>query len=182
MKLPNSCLVDTNVPKTANLALSPDKVPCEKANCVNACLKAIEHVISKRCLVIDDGDEIFDEYRKQLSLSGQPGLGDRFMKWVHDNRWTLPQKNRVKITKSGNSYQEFPNDKNLINFDKSDQKFVAVSNSHPQKPPILQSVDFKWWGWKDALARVGIRVVFMDSAYAEAEYSKKHGVKKTGTK
>ncbi len=182
MKLPSICLVDTNVPKTANLALRPDKVPAEKVDCVNACVDAIEHVIEKRCLVIDDGEEIFDEYRNQLSMAGQPGIGDQFMKWVHDNRWTLPPANRVKITKNGDSYHQFPNDASLTSFDRSDRKFVAVANRHPRKPPILESVDFKWWGWKDALGQVGIRVIFMDPAYAEAEYLKKHGGKKTRKK
>lgn len=81
MNLPKKCLVDTNVPKTANLATQPDPQANVPDACVLACIEAIEHVIRKRGLVIDAGDEIFDEYRQQLSMKGQPGLGDRFMKW-----------------------------------------------------------------------------------------------------
>ena len=106
--LPKKCLVDTNVPKTANLALDPAMIPQELTGCVLACVEAIEHVVKKGGLVIDDGDEIFDEYRQQLSLKGQPGVGDRFMKWVHDNRWNFPNADRVTITKNGESYDEFP--------------------------------------------------------------------------
>ena len=73
-----------------------------------ACVEAVEHVIKKRGLIIDAGDEIFDEYRQQLSMKGQPGVGDRFMKWVHDNRWSLHHSQRVSITKNGDSYDEFP--------------------------------------------------------------------------
>ena len=173
MSLPNKCLVDTNVPKTANLALAPDKVPCELTGCVLACVEAVEHVIKKRGLVIDAGDEIFDEYRQQLSMKGQPGVGDHFMKWVHDNRWSLPDSDRVTIKKNGESYDQFPDHDGLAQFDSSDRKFIAVANAHPDKPPILQATDSKWWGWKDVLAEVGITVHFLCPDYAKAKYEEK---------
>lgn len=175
MSLPKKCLVDTNVPKTANLALDPGKIPHELTGCVLACVEAVEHVIKKRGLVIDAGDEIFDEYRQQLSMKGQPGVGDRFMKWVHDNRWSLADSDRVTITKNGESYDQFPAHDGLNVFDKSDRKFVAAANAHPAKPPILQATDSKWWGWKDALAEVGIIVHFLCPEYAEVKYEEKMG-------
>lgn len=94
MSLPKKCLVDTNVPINANLATNPDPDSNVPDECVLACVEAIEHVTKKRGLVIDAGDEIFDEYRQNLSMHGQPGIGDRFMKWVHDNRWGLPDIDR----------------------------------------------------------------------------------------
>ena len=175
MSLPRKCLIDTNVPKTANLALAPDKIPQELIGCVLACVEAVEHVVKKGGLVLDAGDEIFDEYRHQLSMKGQPGMGDRFMKWVHDNRWTFPDSDRVNITRNGESYDQFPQHKGLDDFDNSDRKFVAVANAHPTKPPILQATDSKWWGWKDALAEGGITVHFLCPEYAEAKYAEKMG-------
>ena len=175
MNWPAKCLVDTNVPKTANLATQPDPDSDVPDACVLACIEAVEHVIKKRGLVLDAGDEIFDEYRQQLSLKGQPGMGDRFMKWVHDNRWTLHDSNMVAITKNGESYNEFPNHDDLNNFDKSDRKFVAVSNAHPDKPPILQATDSKWWGWKDALEEIGITTHFVCPEYAKKKYAEKMG-------
>ena len=173
MSLPKKCLVDTNVPKTANLSRKPDQVPHELSDCVLACIEAVEHVIKKRGLVLDAGDEIYDEYRKQLSLQGQPGIGDRFMKWVHDNRWKFPDSSRVAITKDGDSYEQFPDHKGLNDFDPSDRKFVAVSNAHPEKPPILQATDSKWWGWKDALSDVDIYVHFLCPGYIKTKYEEK---------
>ncbi|WP_339865086.1 hypothetical protein [Paremcibacter congregatus] len=173
MSLPKKCLVDTNVPKTANLATQPDhksNVPCA---CVLACIKAIEHVIENRGLVIDAGGEIFNEYLQQLSMSGQPGVGDSFMKWVHDNLWSLPESDRVTITKNGESYDAFPDHAGLANFDNSDRKFVAASNAHPAKPPILQATDSKWWGWKDSLVAVGITVHFLCPEYAKDKCAEK---------
>jgi hypothetical protein len=175
MKLPKKYLVDTNVPKTANLATQPDPESDVPDACVLACIEAVEHVIKKRGLVIDAGDEIFDEYRQQLSMKGQPGVGDRFMKWVHDNRWSLPDSDRVTITKNGESYDEFPIHDGLANFDKSDRKFVAAACAHLDKPPILQATDSKWWGWKESLAEVGITVHFLCPEYAEAKCAEKMG-------
>ncbi len=175
MSLPKKCLVDTNVPKTANLATQPDPDSDVSDACVLACVGAVEHVIKKRGLIIDAGDEIFDEYRQQLSMKGQPGVGDLFMKWVHDNRWSLPAPHRVTITRNSDSYDEFPTHDGLIDFDKSDRKFVAAANAHMERPPILQATDSKWWGWKDALAEVGITVQFLCPEYVEAKYAKKMG-------
>jgi hypothetical protein len=140
---------------------------------VLACAEAVEHVVKNGCLVLDASDEIFDEYRRQLSMRGQPGVGDRFMKWVHDNRWKFSNKDRVVITKSGDSYDEFLDHAGLTHFDNADRKFIAVANAHHPKPPILQATDSKWWGWKDALAAVGITVQFLCSAYVETKYWEK---------
>ncbi len=163
--------MDTNIPKTANLAVDPDNIKEELLHCVVDCIEAIEHVINKKNLVIDSENEIFYEYRRQLSLSGQPGVGDIFVKWVHDHRWALPAEDRVRINKNGHTYDEFPDHEDLINFDNADRKFVAVANAHPADPSILQATDCKWWGWKNALEEVGIPVCFLCPDYVAAKYS-----------
>ena len=172
-RYPKKLVIDTNVPKTANLALAPANVPHELTECVLTCIEAIEHVVKNGGLVIDAKDEIFDEYRQNLSMSGQPGVGDRFMKWVHDNRWNFPDSDRVAITKDNVSYKEFPTHKGLVNFDLSDRKFVAVAKAHHEDPPIYQATDSKWWGWKDALEAVGINVTFICPDYIEKKYMEK---------
>lgn len=176
MSLPAVSVVDTNVPKVANLATQPDPESDFPDSCVEACVNAVEHVVRTRSLILDDGDEIYEEYMRQLSLSGQPGVGDRFMKWVHDNRWSLDESQRVRITVNGQSYNEFPSHGGLENFDKSDRKFVAVSNAHPDKPPILQATDSKWWGWKKPLKECGIEVAFLCPDYVEAKYASRMGM------
>ena len=172
-KLPTKCVFDTNVPKTANLAINPRSIPDMLTKCVQACVAAVEHVVKKGGLVVDNGEEIFTEYRNNLSMSGQPGVGDHFMKWVHDNRWKFPQEDRVTITSKSDSYSEFPIHDGLSDFDISDRKFVAVANAHTAKPPIIQATDSKWWGWKDTLEEVGITVEFLCSSYVEAKYQEK---------
>ena len=175
MSLPKKYLVDTNVPINANLATNPDPDSDVPDECVLACVEAIDHVVKNDGLILDSSDEIFTKYRSNLSLSGQPGVGDRFMKWVNDNRWKFSDIDRVTITKNGDSYDEFPDHDGLTQFDKSDRKFIAVSNAHPAKPPVLQATDSKWWGWKDALQEVGITVRFLCSDYIESKYQEKFG-------
>ncbi len=175
MSYPGLCVVDTNVAKAANLAVQPDKASDLPDECVLKCIEAIEHVINKKGLVIDAGDEIFNEYRQQLKMSGQPGMGDHFMKWVHDHRWSLPDSQRVEINPCGETYSEFPEHEDLHSFDSSDRKFVAVSNAHPDKPTILQATDSKWWGWKDALSECGITVHFVCQSYIQTKFKEKMG-------
>lgn len=178
-------VVDTNVPKVANLALqakSDEGVPHE---CIMNCVRAIKGVMQKNCLVIDAEGEILKEYRRQMSpdksraAGKQTGVGDLFVKWAVENcHWgeidtALVQ--RVAITREGDSYREFPCDPGLENFDISDRKFVAVSHAHKKKPPILQATDSKWWGWKDALKKVGIEVKFLCPEYIQAKFRKKIG-------
>lgn len=176
MSIPSEkCLVDTNVPITANHAVKPGDIPKELANCVSACVETIQHILKNGGLVLDEGNEIFREYLDHLSLGGQPGPGDKFMKWVHVHQWSADKVTQVRITRNGNSYNEFPNHVGLRNFDPSDRKFVAVANAHSEKPPILQATDSKWLGWEKALAKVGITVDFLCRDYVQTKYAKKIG-------
>lgn len=172
-RLPKKCLVDTNVPITANKVINPSAIPDELVGCVQACLHAIEHVVTKGGLVLDSGDEIYDEYRRHLKMQGQPGVGDRFFRWVHDNRWKFPKEDRVNITKKADSFEEFPKNPELSTFDPSDRKFIAVANAHPKRPSILQATDSKWWGCKDVLEKIGIHVKFLCPSYVKEKYGHK---------
>ena len=171
MTFPKICVVDTNVPVNANKAFVDN--PDVSRELLDACVDAIVHVMENNALIIDSTGEIFEEYMDNLDLSGQPGVGDKFVKWVHYNQWTLPEDNRVAISPVGESYREFPKHDGLSHFDRSDRKFVAVANAHPEKPSILQASDSKWVGWEAALKEVGIDVFFLDRKYVEETYKKK---------
>lgn len=169
MSLPRPCLVDTNVAIVAN-------GNSEQANdsLVEKCIDVLLDITRNGGLVVDGGGLIFEEYRSNLSLSGQPGTGDLFLKWVHDHQWNSEFCERRTITERNDErmFEEFPNSVALMNFDRSDRKFVAVANAADPKRPIIEAVDFKWWGWRNALAAEGIAVVFLDEAAAEAGYQK----------
>ena len=78
MSLQKKCLVDTNVPKTANLATQPDPDSDVPEACVLACIEAVDHVIKKRGLIVDTGDEIFNEYRQTTFYEGTTWYGRCF--------------------------------------------------------------------------------------------------------
>jgi hypothetical protein len=164
-------VIDTNVPITANLATQEDAdMPAE---CISACVQQIKQITRNGGLVLDDDGEIFEEYRRNLSLRGQPGQGDAFVKWVCNHQWDEKKVTRVRLSKEGDSYQEFPAHPELADFDPADRKFVAVAGAHPDKATILQGVDSKWWGWASALQEVGIEVCFLCHEIVEAKFKQK---------
>lgn len=166
---PNRCVVDTNVAKTANGANAGASPRCVawSAAALHAVMSLPGH------LFVDDGGRIVREYRANLSAGGQPGPGDAFLKWVLTNEWSRTRITRVPITaKAGDpdDFEELPSPPDGVVYDRSDRKFLAVAAAHEDCPPILQSFDSKWWGWRAALARAGVAVHFL----CEEEIAAKH--------
>jgi hypothetical protein len=154
-------VVDTNVAVVANgrsEQASPD--------CVLNCARQLRRITSgAEKLVLDDQWMIIREYQSNLRFSGQPGVGDAFLKWVLTNRYNAERCELVSITliidESGMTFEEFPSDPALSGFDRDDRKFVAVALAHSQKPPILEAVDTGWWVFRKALCRNGVKVKFV---------------------
>ncbi len=152
-------IVDTNVPVVAN-GSSEQASP----ECVKTCVIRLEELTQKGQLVLDDKWLILKEYMAHLRSSGQPGVGDVFLKWVLTNCRNQKVCEQVTITprNSGETdFEEFPSDPALNEFDPADRKFVAVAVAHPDKPPILQAVDTHWWQMKEALRKAGITIDFL---------------------
>jgi hypothetical protein len=178
LKLPSKCLVDTNVPITANLVKHPDQKSDIDDQSILECISAIRDMQKMNTLVLDDADIIFSQYRNNLAKSakesyGNYGAGDAFYIWVRDNRFNFPVEDRVSVTKKDDSYVEFPASEGLEGFDPSDKIFIAVANAHKDKPPIVQGTDSKWWGYKDILETVGIKIIFLCPEYVEQKYKQK---------
>ena len=154
----DAVVVDTNVAVVANLQH-------EKAgpDCILASIGALSRARGQVVLV-DDGQFVFNEYRGQLSHSGQPGLGDAFFKWLWDNQANPERCRQISITPlddSGTEFAEFPNDNDLLKFDRADRKFVAVALASGIKPTVLNSSDTDWWLFREALERNGLVLEFL---------------------
>ena len=155
-----SYLVDTNVGVVAN-------EKCDEAapGCVLACARRLLEFQSVYRLVLDSSDLILDEYRKRLSLSGRPGAGDAFMKWVWDNRFNTeycePVEIHARVNPRGEDYHEFPDVPELADFDPADRKFAAAALASTDRPTVLNAVDSDWWDYRDALQAHGIEVEFL---------------------
>lgn len=167
-------VVDTNVAVTAN-----GGAPQASCVCEDACRQALWRITQGRSrLALDETDIAFGEYRKRLSLSGQHGVGDAFMKWVHDNRWNPSHCEQVEVTLlSGGGWRRFeevPDDDDLRRFDRSDQVYVAISRACDARPQVLNAVDADWWEHEDVLARHGVKVKHVCSAEAAAWQAAQH--------
>jgi hypothetical protein len=160
-------VVDTNVLVVANL-----KTPQAGPDCVLASVAALETIQKKARLVIDEGMLVFQEYQQYASFSGQPGVGDAFFKWVHDNRYNDRHCDRVKLTPCSDpsrDFEQFPADPSLQGFDRSDRKFVAVALGSVPSPTILNAVDSDWWNFRQPLADNGVKVEFLCPEQFEEE-------------
>jgi hypothetical protein len=151
-------VVDTNVPVVAN-----GRTPQAGPACVLACIDALDDLRLHNRVVLDSLGRILQEYRNNLSASGQPGVGDAFFKWVWQNQANTTHCETVEIhpRRNGEDYEEFPDDPELARFDRSDRKFVAVALASRLNPPIYNAVDSDWWDFRDALAAHGVTVRFL---------------------
>lgn len=147
--------VDTNVPVTAN-----GDAPQASAECERACREKLREITDGRIrLVLDDRFEIFKEYLSNLSLRGEPGVGDVFLKWVHDHQFNPERCDRVPVAPHPTrGYEQFPDDESLAGFDPADRKFAAVARI--SRAPVLNAVDSDWWDYERVLSRHGIAVKF----------------------
>lgn len=152
-------VVDTNVPMVANGQSHADPA------CVIACLDVLSEVRSNGVIVLDDATRILGEYMGNLSLAGEPGAGDAFMKWVWSVQADENRCEQVHLTpRHGNGaddFVEFPDDPALVAFDRSDRKFVAAAIASLREPIILNAVDSDWAECHAALARSGLIVRFL---------------------
>lgn len=152
-------VVDTNVAVVANgRSRQADR------DCVLACVDALDELIREGMIVLDEGSLILNEYRRNLRPSGEPGFGDKFMKWVHIHQAVAARCERVRITPQSaetDDFVGFPDDPALRSFHRDDRKYVAVALASRSNPEMLNAVDPDWWQHRDALARNGVRLRFL---------------------
>lgn len=155
-------IVDTNVPVVANGHSAQASVVC-----IVACTRQLQQITRQGKLALDDQWRILREYMANLHTSGQPGVGDAFLKWTLNNIANPARVETVLITPcnpddlDGTDFQEFPDDPALAKFDPADRKFVAVAVAHPQHPRVLNATDPDRWQFRDTLSAHGVEVEFL---------------------
>jgi hypothetical protein len=152
-------IVDTNVAVVANGRNTHAGVRCV-ANCANE----LNTILKTGAVVLDSGRRVLNEYIGNLRASGQPGVGDQFLKWVLTNlanpdRCVLVELHPNSASVTG--FTEVPNDPELSAFDRSDCKFLALSVSHAEHPPIVNATDSDWATFHTAISRLGVTVRFL---------------------
>jgi len=152
-------VIDVNVAIVANGVSDQADDKC-RLDCIQALM-----LVRKNLVCVDDGDNIMTEYRNNLSMRGQPGVGDEFMYWLHQNQYTENVCERVEIHPDSDwGFAEFPHDDDLgritdpQRFDPSDRKYVAVAIGSNNSPEILNAVDSDWQQFQNELSSHGVQV------------------------
>ena len=149
--------MDTNVAVVAN-----GQADQAGPECVAACVRALRQIQEARRLLLHDGYLIIEEYRDNLSASGQPGPGDAFFLWLWNNQANQRHCRTVPITEDPDrGFEQFPDDPRLASFDSSDRKFVAVALASGTNPTVLNASDTDWWRHRTELRRHGVEIDFL---------------------
>jgi len=152
-------VVDVNIAIVANGRSSHADV-----GCISACVAALINIHDNGKIVLDDGMKILYEYMAQLSMAGQPGIGDAFMRWVWEHQAVDSRCERVFLKPNPDDpdgFLEFPTDPDLRTFDPSDRKYVVVALGSRARPVVLNAVDTDWWEHRVALTKNGIHLRFL---------------------
>lgn len=173
-KINNKVILDTNVP--AKAATLPEEYEDEELemqqNCINYIKEFIANPESK--LVLDLDFEIYNEYRKRIPF--HTGIGRLFLKWLYEyvGKRISCDEDLLKLDKDeeGN-YKNFPVEEGTKDFDLSDRKFVALSITHREHPPIIEAADGKWLGYQKIFEKYGVHIEFLHMEYAKMMYNRK---------
>ena len=127
-------VIDTNVAIVANGNSDHVSIDCQIA-----CADLIEQC-AKLNIALDYDGMMMTEYRKHLSHAGQPGQGDAFFKYLHDNQHAHKKVKRYTITPvdDGRGFDELPDNE----LDPSDHKFLATAVV--AKAMIINATDSDW--------------------------------------
>lgn len=158
-------VVDTNVAMVAS-----GHTPHANAACVNSCVQRLNSITQAGLLLVDDLGLILDEYTKRLGHAGQPGAGEKFVKWAWSNQSNANLVRKVTITQISDTgwrrFGEFPDREDLSTFDRSDQKFVAVAIASGENSWILNAVDSDWWHHRISLEAERVNIDFLCPQHA----------------
>lgn len=148
-------VIDTNVLLVAN-----GKHKDVSAECQIECIKWLDKIKNHGVVVIDDGYRILGEYLHKTKPNQPKGVGDTFLKLLLQRQANNKYVEAVNINGT-DKFKEFPDAVLQDAFDPPDRKFVAVANTHVEKPPILQAADCKWLDWWQALNQHDVKVEFI---------------------
>lgn len=134
--------------------------PHASDQCKANCIAFLQDVRTSGTVLVDSGYQIFSEYLDNLSVVGQPGTGDAFIKWLWDNQGYEDILLRIDVppAPAPQLFQDFPLDPRLTTFDASDRKFVAVAIASGLDPTVYNAVDSDWWKHGVALRECGVIV------------------------
>ncbi|MCU8259400.1 MAG: PIN domain-containing protein [Shewanella sp.] len=142
-------VIDSNVAIVAN-----GNSPQASINCQLACVELLE-CCKDLSICLDQTSLIMDEYAKHLSYAGNPGVGDMFFKYLHDNQYAQKNIELVAITQTDDEnrgFDELP----ANDFDPSDRKFLATAVSAGAQ--VVNATDSDWAEQQELMNQLNITV------------------------
>lgn len=113
-------VIDTNVLIAAN-----QRATHATSACAAACAQLLRRAHGGDVLLEDTANLVFDEYRRYLRPSGQPGPGDWFFRWYLENRWSAARVAQIDVGgDSATVSAHVPIA--LQSMDRSDHKWIAI--------------------------------------------------------
>lgn len=159
--MPKPRIVDTNVPLVA-----AGKHEHATVSCRRSCVDFVNSVLNGDvCLVLDEHREVLSEYRSNMYPDPNPssGLANNFLMYIISNYGIRERVQRLILSWSEDGeYNTWPRDLELLKFDPSDRKWVALAVAFEQetgqKVPITYAIDRDWDDNQEALKRCGIKL------------------------
>ena len=146
---PKRAAVDTNVMIVAN-GKDHESGPA----CILASSRKLRELQNDAVLLLDTEGEILKEYKNHMSYAGQPGIGDAFFKWLHDNQAVQGKVEKINVTKTGNLFNIVSARESLQGFDPSDHKFLAVAMTCKDHVDIYNATDSDWQEYSEAIEEI----------------------------
>jgi hypothetical protein len=154
-------VVDENVLIVANdltrrsAGLEPECPEADDA-CGLRCADALVELTESGQVGLDEGTEVFDKYRSHCNFSGQPGIGDAFLRAVFERGYDPTWAKRVEVRNEHGLI--IPEQLEQSGFDNDDYIWVAVSLNCGEPSTILNAVDSDYNIWRDLLKDLGVNV------------------------
>ena len=121
--------------------------------CADACRAALLQALNEM-VALDDQWLILNEYFTYAHHSGQPGLGDAFAKRLRDQQFDPKVVRRVALTPDeARVYEQFPDDDELVGFDRSDRPFVAVACGAGPGTRLITALDSDYRIYREPIQR-----------------------------
>lgn len=146
-------VIDTNVAIAANGRNTHACLRCQLA-----CVEFLEELTapkSKKVIFLDESDLLLTEYKPHLNFNGQPGVGDAFYKFLHDNKYHGKRLQLVSITKNDDAdlgFDELP----INQVDPSDRKILAIALVGRAR--IVNALDTDWDEQSEFVAELGLNI------------------------
>lgn len=154
-------IVDENVLVVANdltrrsLGLHPI-CPEASDDCGLKCADALTELIENGIVGLDEGSEVFDKYKSHCSFSGQPGVGDAFLRAVFERGYIPNWARRINIRLDSDI--NLPGSFLQCGFDNDDYVWIALAYNAGEPAKILNAVDSDYSIHHSDCASIGVLV------------------------